>query len=85
MNRLKEIIASGRTIRYAARLLLAGVIGLVLLGSLSVPAQAQPDPVDLELGGEGATGWSISNIMPGDSGSVPVTLRNVGSEDGFVT
>ncbi len=85
MNRLKEIIANGRTIRYAARLLLAVIIGVALLGSLPTAVQAQPDPVDLELGGEGATGWSISNIMPGDSGAVPVTLRNTGSEDGFVT
>ncbi|GAI05200.1 unnamed protein product, partial [marine sediment metagenome] len=84
MNRLKEIIANGRTIKYAARLLLVGVIGLVLLGSLPAAVQAQPDPVDLELGGEGATGWSEANIMPGDIGSFTVTLRNTGSEDGFV-
>ena len=85
MNKLKEIIANGRTIKYAARLLLAVIIGVALLGSLPTAVQAQPDPVELELGGEGAIGWSISNIMPGDSGTWAVTLSNTGSEDGFVT
>ena len=84
MNKLKEIIANARTLKYAARLFLAVIIGVVLLGSLPTAVQAQPDPVDLELGGEGATGWSEANIMPGDIGSFTVTLRNTGSEDGFV-
>ncbi|MBE9513234.1 MAG: hypothetical protein IMY77_04205 [Chloroflexi bacterium] len=84
MNRLKEAIMNGRTTRYATRLFLAAVIGLALLGSLPTPVQAA-DPVDLVLGGGGATSWNIENIMPCDSGVETVTLHNAGDEDGFVT
>ncbi len=71
-------------IENTTRLLLALIIGLALVGSLPIPAQAQ-DPVDLVLGGEGATSWDIGNIMPGDSGNKTVTLHNAGYNDGFVT
>ncbi len=47
--------------------------------------QAAPNPVNLELGGEGSTPWAISHIKPGDSGTKTVELRNTGSKDGFVT
>jgi hypothetical protein len=60
-------------------------MGLAMLGFLPATAQAQTNPVDLELGGAGATPWVIGNIKPGDSGIKIVELRNVGSEDGFVT
>jgi hypothetical protein len=76
---------NGRTIKYAGRLLLAVVIGLVILGSSPVPVQAQAEPVDLVLGGEGATAWSIEDIKPCHSGTKAVTLHNAGYEDGFVT
>ena len=46
MSKLKEIIRNGRTIKYAARLFLAVIIGLVLAGSLPTPVHAA-DPVDL--------------------------------------
>jgi len=78
----------GRTIKYAARLLLVAVIGVTLLGSLPAPVQAQEEDlelIDLVLDGEGATSWSIDNILPCDSGIKTVTLHNAGSEDGFVT
>jgi len=77
-------MGKGRTIKYAARLFLAVIIGVALLGSLPMAVQAQ-EPIDLELGGEGATSWSIDNIMPCDNGTKTVTLQNIGSEDGFVT
>jgi hypothetical protein len=67
------------------RLILITTIGLTLVGLLPATAQASTNPVDLELGGEGSTPWVISNIKPGDSGTKVVELRNIGSEDGFVT
>ena len=55
------------------------------MGFLSTEAQADTNPVDLELGGEGAMPWSISNVQPGDSSTSTVELHNAGSEDGFIT
>jgi hypothetical protein len=74
-----------KLIKYTYRLLLAVAIGLTLVVSPLVPVQAATNPVDLELGGEGATPWIINNIKPGDSGAKTVTLSNVGTDDGFVT
>ncbi len=74
----------GKMTNYKTRLTLALIIGLALIGSWPMPAQAQT-PVDLELGGEGATSWDISNIKPGDSGTKTVELHNAGSEPGAVT
>jgi len=70
--------------RNTVRLTLALIIGLALVSSLPIPAQAQ-SPVDLVVEGEGATSWDIANIMPGASGTKTVTLRNTGYNDGFVT
>lgn len=72
--------------RNAGKLVLSLIIGLMLAGFL--PAKAQADgskPVDLELGGEGATHWDIADIQPADSGIKTVELHNAGSKDGFVT
>ena len=74
----------GKLVKYKIRLALALIIGLALIGALPVPAQAQT-PVDLELGGEGATSWNIGNIKPGDSGTKMVELDNAGSQRGSVT
>jgi len=60
-------------------------MGLVLAGSFSAPVKAADNPVDLVLGGEGATSWNISNIKPGDGGIKTVELHNAGSKNGFVT
>jgi len=68
-----------------ARLVLATIIGLVLAGSLSAPVKAEDNPVDLVLGGEGATSWNIVNVEPGDSGIKTVGLHNAGSKNGFIT
>ena len=70
--------------KYATRLALALILGLALVGSLPIPAQAQAT-IDLELGGEGATSWNIGNIKPGDSGTKTVELHNAGSWHGSVT
>ncbi len=78
------MIPGNVVIKRAIRLAVALIIGLALVSSLPVAAQAQ-DPVDLELGGEGATSWNISNIKPGDSGTKTVTLHNAGYKNGFVT
>jgi len=75
---------NGRIIKYAARLLLAVIIGVALLGSLPAPVQAA-EPIDLVLGGEGATSWNFDDIKPCHSGTKTVTLHNAGTEDGFVT
>ena len=77
---------NGRIIKYAARLFLVVIIGLVMLGSLPAPVQADEDPalIKLELGGEGATSWDIENILPCSSGTKTITLQNTGSLNGFV-
>ena len=88
MNNFKGFIQKGRTIKYAARLFLAVIIGVAMLGSLPIAVQAQDvdlDLIDLVLDGEGATSWNIDNILPCDSGVKTVTLHNAGTEDGFVT
>jgi len=72
-------------VRYSARLLLVAAVGLALVGFLPATVQAETDPVDLQLGGEGATPWVIGNIKPGDSGTKTVELHNAGSKSGFVT
>jgi len=75
----------GKVSENIARLVLATIIGLVLAGSFSAPVKAEDNPVDLVLGGEGATSWNIVNTKPGDSGIKTVELHNAGSVDGFVT
>jgi len=75
----------GKVSENIARLLLAVIMGLVLAGSFSTPVKAADNPVDLVLGGEGATSWNIADVKPGDSGTKTVELRNAGSKDGFVT
>ena len=73
-----------KALKCGVRLVLALTIGLVLVGSLPTPVQAQ-QPIDLQLGGEGATSWNIDNIKPGDSGTKTVELHNAGSQNGLVT
>lgn len=68
---------------YGLRSALTLIVGLALLGLLPETAHAA-DPVDLELGGGGATSWNISNIMPGDSGTEIVTLHNAGYGEGYL-
>lgn len=75
---------SNTVVKNAGKLALLLIIGLALLISLPAAVQAQ-DPVDLQLGGDGATSWNIGNIKPGDSGTKTVTLHNAGYEDGLVT
>ncbi len=65
--------------------MLALVLVVALLaGPCIAPASAQSSTIDLVLGGEGATSWSISNIQPGDSGTKTVTLRNNSNYNGTV-
>lgn len=70
--------------RLKAAVSTAAGIALVVASYLPVQA-APPPPVDLTLGGEGATAWNFTNIKPGDSGIKTVTLRNVGTSDGLIT
>ncbi len=67
------------------RLFLTVVMGLALLGFFPATAQADTKPIDLVLGGEGATSWNITNIKPTDNGTNTIELRNIGTEHGFVT
>ena len=64
-------------------------MGIMTLGvMLYLPAgeaHADTKPLQLVLGGEGSTAWSITNIKPGDSGIKTVTLQNAGTVDGMVT
>lgn len=76
-----------KAIKNSVRLLLVVVIGITLLDGLLTlpPARAAANPVDLQLGGSGATSWSITNVKPGDKGTKIVELLNTGTEDGFVS
>jgi len=72
-------------VKNAGKLALSLVMGLALVIPLSPMVQADEPPVDLELGGEAATSWSIVNIKPGDSGTRAVELHNAGNKEGSVT
>lgn len=69
-----------KVIRIASAL----IVALILFGSSPISVQANSDTIDLKLGGEGATSWSMGNIRPGESGTKTVTLNNVGPLDGYV-
>jgi len=78
-------MGNGRIIKYAARLLLAVIIGLFMLGSSPTPVQAvDPPSIILTLGGTGSNSWSIDGILPCQSGTETLTLQNAGNLDGFV-
>lgn len=67
-----------------ALIVLLLVASMVLLGKPSDIARAELPPVDLVLGGSGATPWSIGPVQPGNVGTQIVTLHNAGSKDGSV-
>lgn len=76
---------TGQIIPLKIRAMLALVLVVALLaGPCIAPASAQSSTIDLVLGGEGATPWSIGNIQPGDSGTKTVTLRNNSNYNGTV-
>lgn len=52
---------------------------------MSAPVSAEPEVMDLVIGGSGSVPWTISNIAPGDNGSEVVELKNAGRIDGYVT
>ncbi len=66
-------------------LLITIIVTISVLVSPTAIVRAEPPPIDLELGGEGATPWVIDNIKPGDSGTKTLTLHNAGTLSGFVT
>jgi len=71
-----------------ARSLMALVLVVSMLAPLlamSVPVSAEPEVMDLVIGGSGSEPWAISNIAPGDNGTEVLELRNAGSIDGYVT
>ncbi|MFC2039080.1 hypothetical protein ACFLUG_04855, partial [Chloroflexota bacterium] len=74
-----------RVINYIGRFILAAAVGLTLFGFSLPPVVQAANPVDLELGGAGATAWNITNIEPSDNGTSTVELRNIGTQDGFVS
>ncbi len=86
LNRLYKNIKRMRAARHFARPFLSIVLGLSFLGLLPPsPAHADTVPVDLVLGGTGATPWVIADIQPDSGGIESVELHNAGSRDGFVT
>ncbi|GEM_PF-6343318 len=62
--------------------------GLLAFGAalalLPLPIAAA-NPVALVIGGSGATPWIITNIIPGNSGTQPITISNSGSGPGTLT
>jgi len=71
-------IVPGRLNALNLRIFLGAAIGLAL-ASPAVPAQAQA-----ELDVSSVTSWTISGIMPGDSGTETITLSNIGDVNGYV-
>jgi hypothetical protein len=60
--------------------------GLALVLSFSTPAAAATTPpVQITLGGSGATPWNIGNIAPGQSGTKVITVQNTGLYTGDLT
>lgn len=74
-----------KAVKCGIRLALALIMGLALPSFSPIPALAKSPVIDLEIDGEGATSWNISDIKPGDSGTKTVRLHNGGSRSGFVT
>lgn len=62
------------------------VIAAILLVMVfpSVPVAAA-NPVQIVLGGSGATPWNIGPIAPGDSGTKVITVQNTGYNKGDLT
>ena len=81
MNKNSNIKLINLIVRAALALL---ILAAILAGPLTLPAYGQTPTVNLVVGGEGATPWSIVNIKPGDSGTKTVTLHNDSSWDGIV-
>ena len=76
---------SSKLTRHGIRITLALILGLAVVGCMPIiPVHAQ-GPIDLVIGGEGATSWNIGNIKPSDSGTKTVTLHNASSLNGLVT
>lgn len=83
-HQLKETMRAGRFLGNTARLTMALITGLALLGLWPGTARAADPVMDLEIGGAGAISWNISNIKPGDSGTKTVTLHNAGDTPGYL-
>jgi hypothetical protein len=64
---------------------LIALLGLISIAVSPGLAAAATQPVVLVLGGAGTTSLNVTNIVPGDSGDLVVTLHNAGSSDGPVT
>ena len=67
-----------------AKLTFGLLLALVMVLFMPNLALAQ-DPVDLVLGGTGAASWNVDPVIPGDSGSKMLELRNVGTEEGTLS
>ena len=66
--------------------LVALLTGLALILSMAAPAAAATTPpVQITLGGSGATPWNIGNIAPGQSGTKIITVQNTGLYNGDLT
>ena len=83
INKLINAMRNRRAIRYATKLFLVLIIGSALLGSLSLPAQAQEESIDLVPGIVVSTDSPVvDDIMPCQGGIWTVTLHNVSDADG---
>ncbi|HNU36667.1 MAG TPA: hypothetical protein PKJ15_08705, partial [Methanomassiliicoccales archaeon] len=74
-------LSTGRSL--TAILLVAAMLLPLLF--ISAPVSAEPEVMDLTIGGAGSDPWTISNIAPGDSGTEVVELKNNGMIDGYVS
>jgi hypothetical protein len=78
------MVLLGKLSKCAIIFTIAVTIATALASFIPSAVYAQ-NPVDLDLGGTGATPWNISNIKPGDSGTQAIQLHNAGDRAGRVT
>ena len=67
------------------RLVILLALAALLLSFAAPVSAATTPPVQITLGGSGATPWNIGNIAPGQSGTKVITVQNTGLYTGNLT
>ena len=77
-------MASHYSSRHLITVIVILCMAMVQIGLFPAVIRAADPPVNLVLGGTGATAWN-EYVKPGSSGTKTVTLQNTGTESGSVT
>lgn len=84
MNSFGKTSHNLKVLRYIILIITVLVMTLPVFPAREAQAQDTP-PVKLVFGGTGLQRWNISNIVPGNSHTETLILRNTGYKDGAVT